>query len=105
MCRFTYRGGILADAMEAGRAPRYRIVVRGELGERFAYLFTGMHMERSEGTTILTGIVRDQAQLHGHIERIQELGLVLQSVERLGDRTAEDHGGGSSSGSGQSPGP
>jgi hypothetical protein len=93
MCPFTYRGGILAHAMEAGRAFRYRIVARGELGERFAYLFTGMHMERSEGTTVLTGIVRDQAQLHGTIERIQELGLDLLSVERLGEVRSEDQGG------------
>jgi hypothetical protein len=86
---FTYRGGILGDVMEAVRGSRYRIVVSGELGGRFAYLFAGMQIERSEGTTVLTGIIRDQAQLHGCIERIQELGLELLSVERLGDASAE----------------
>jgi hypothetical protein len=63
---------------------RYRIVVRGELDPRFAYLFNGMGMERHEGTTVLEGQVRDPAQLHGFIARIQELGLELLSVEQTG---------------------
>jgi hypothetical protein len=32
--------------------------------------------------TILTGMLRDQAQLHGVIEHVEELGLELLSVER-----------------------
>jgi hypothetical protein len=79
--------------MKARGGSRYRIVIRGELSDRFAYLFSGMHMERGEGRTVLTGIVRDQAQLHGSIERIQELGLDLLSVERLGDPTQDPPGG------------
>jgi hypothetical protein len=62
----------------------YRIVVRGELDERFAYLFNGMQMERIEGTTVLSGKVLDQAQLHGFIERIEELGLELLGIEQVG---------------------
>jgi hypothetical protein len=65
------------------RGQRYRLTVRGELSDRFAYLFDGMAMERRDGTTVLTGSMRDQAQLHGCIERIEELGLELLSVERL----------------------
>jgi len=60
----------------------YRLVVRGELDSRFAYLFNGLQMERVEGTTELTGSVIDQAQLHGFIERIEELGLELVRVEQ-----------------------
>ena len=62
----------------------YRIVVRGELDSRFAYLFNGMHMEQVEGTTVLSGEVIDQAQLHGFIERFEELGLELLTVEQTG---------------------
>jgi len=62
---------------------QYRIVVRGELDERFAYLFNDMQMERVEGTTVLSGEVLDQAQLHGFIERIEELGLELLSLEQV----------------------
>jgi len=61
----------------------YRIVVRGELDSRFAYLFNGMQMDQVEGTTTLTGEVIDQAQLHGYIERFEELGLELLSVEQM----------------------
>ena len=69
--------------MEKGAT--YRIVVRGELDSRFAYLFDGMQMERVEGTTVLTGRVIDQAQLHGYIERLEELGLELLTVEQTGE--------------------
>ena len=71
--------------MESGavKGATYKLAVRGELDERFAYLFDGMDMERTRGETVLTGQVKDQAQLHGFIERIQELGLDLLSVEQL----------------------
>lgn len=69
----------------AKRSPSYRLIVRGELGARFAYLFEGMQMERVTGTTVLTGPVRDRAQLHGFIERIEELGLELVSVQQIGE--------------------
>ena len=69
--------------METGAT--YRIVVRGELDSRFAYLFNGMRMECVEGTTVLTGSVLDQAQLHGYIERFEELGLELLNVEQMGE--------------------
>ena len=61
----------------------YQLVVRGELDDRYAYLFEGMHLERTEGTTHISGPVRDQAQLHGLIERIEELGLELVSVQQV----------------------
>ena len=60
----------------------YRLVARGELNARFAFLFHGMHMEPAHGTTVLTGEVIDQAQLHGFIARFEELGLELISVEQ-----------------------
>jgi hypothetical protein len=70
-----------------GRGATYKLAVRGELDDRFAYLFGGMEMERIAGTTVLSGKVIDQAQLHGFIERFQELGLELLSVEQ----TARPH--------------
>jgi hypothetical protein len=44
-----------------------------------------MEIERVGGTTVLSGQVIDQAQLHGFIERIEELGLELLSVEQTGE--------------------
>ena len=65
---------------DRARGRRYRLVLRGELGEPFGFLFEGMQMERVAGTTVLTGQVIDQAHLHGLIQRTQELGLELVSV-------------------------
>jgi len=72
------------------KAATYRIVVRGELDARFAYLFNGLKMERVEGTTVLTGRVLDQAQLHGYIDRFEELGLALLNVEQTSGRGERD---------------
>ena len=67
------------------RAAEYRLVVRGELDDRFAYLFNGLDFERIAGTTVLSGRVIDQAQLHGYIARVEELGLELVSIKQTGE--------------------
>ncbi len=59
---------------------RYRLVLRGELGDSFEVLFDGMQLQRLSGTTLLTGDVTDQAHLLGLIEQAQELGVELVSV-------------------------
>lgn len=46
-----------------------------------------MTLRRTAGTTVISGKVVDQAQLHGLIERIADLGLELLSVERVGEPT------------------
>ena len=61
----------------------YRVVVRSELGERYASAFEGMRMETRDGQTILTGEVKDQPHLFGILERLNGLGLELLSVEAL----------------------
>ncbi len=58
----------------------YRLVLRGELGDSFGILFDGMQLQRFAGMTVLTGDITDQVQLVGLIERIQELGVELVSV-------------------------
>jgi len=58
----------------------YSLVLRGELGDSFGVLFDGMQLQRLAGTTVLTGDVTDQAHLLGLIERVQELGVELVSV-------------------------
>ena len=59
---------------------RYRLVLRGELGDSFGVLFDGMRLQRLSGTTVLTGDVTDQAHLLGLISRAQDLGVELVSV-------------------------
>ena len=77
--------------MDSDRAQgrRYRLVLRGELGEPFGFLFEGMQMDRVAGTTVLTGRVIDQAHLHGLIQRTQELGLELISIGPMDEEPDE----------------
>ena len=58
----------------------YRIVVRGELSQRYTPAFEGMTLATGEGQTAITGPVTDQAHLHGLLNRVSDLGLDLLSV-------------------------
>lgn len=58
----------------------YRIVVRGELSQRYVPAFEGMTLAIRGGQTAITGPVVDQAQLHGILNRVGDLGLELVSV-------------------------
>ena len=69
--------------MHQGAGRVYRIVLRGELSERYAAAFEEMEMETKGGQTVLTGEVVDQVQLHGIIDRIGGLGIELVSVQSL----------------------
>ena len=66
----------------------YRIVVRGELSERYAGAFEGMEMEAEGGRTILTGEIVDEPHLHGILDRVGSLGLKLLSVESFPAETS-----------------
>jgi hypothetical protein len=68
---------------------RYQIVVVGELSRRFAAAFDGMTMCCAGDRTAITGMVVDQSQLHGLLDRVGELGLELVSVNAVGE---EDKG-------------
>jgi hypothetical protein len=59
----------------------YRIVVRAEIGERFAAAFEGMEVRPEDGQTIISGEVIDQSHLHGILDRIHAFGLELVSVQ------------------------
>jgi hypothetical protein len=60
---------------------RIRITVRGRLSQRLARAFDGLALVPQAGATELAGEVADQAQLHGVLTRIRDLGLELQSVD------------------------
>jgi hypothetical protein len=62
-----------------GGVTTYRIVVEGELSDRFASTFAGMHLERGVGETFLTGEILDQAQLQGLLAHVSDLGLAIRS--------------------------
>lgn len=64
-----------------------RITVRGQLSGRLASTFEGMTLLRRDRATELVGQISDQAQLHGLLSRIRDLGLELESVTTsAGDR-------------------
>jgi len=71
--------------MRRGTGRFYRIVVRSELSDTYAVAFEGMEMEAKGGDTVLKGMIIDQPQLYGILDRINGLGLVLLSVETLPD--------------------
>jgi hypothetical protein len=61
----------------------YEIRVRGRVSRALLDSFEGMSSELEPVETILHGPVRDQAELHGLIDRIHALGLELVEVRRL----------------------
>jgi len=62
---------------------RYEIRIEGHLDARWADRFDGLTFtHESDGTTILSGPVIDQAALHGLLKRVRDLGMPLLSVIR-----------------------
>jgi hypothetical protein len=59
---------------------RYRVVVRGRLGEHLRSAFPQLELESHAGETSLSGSFADQAQLHGLLDRLRDLGIQLVSV-------------------------
>jgi hypothetical protein len=65
-------------------AGRYEIRIKGRLDAHWAAWFDGLSISQdSDGTTVISGPVADQAALHGVIQRVRDLGLPLVSVTRL----------------------
>jgi hypothetical protein len=59
----------------------YQLQVREYLDDDLALWFSPFQMShKTDGTTILTGTVRDQAELHGLLIKIRDLNLTLLSV-------------------------
>ena len=65
---------------------RYKLVVRGELSERFAPEFEGMDLRAEGGRTVLVGEIIDQSHLYGILDRLGDFGLELVSVAALSER-------------------
>jgi hypothetical protein len=61
----------------------YRVVVEGELSNRIA--FEGMTLTHQDGNTVLTGYIRDQAELQGLLRRVSDLGLTLLEAIAIDD--------------------
>ena len=69
------------DRPEAGR---YEIRLTGHLDAHWTAWFDGMTVSHeTDGTTVISGQVADQAALHGLLQRVRDLGLPLVSVRRV----------------------
>ena len=66
-------------------AGRYEIRVKGHLASRWSAWFDGLSLTRErDGTTLIEGLVVDQAALHGLLQKVRDTGLPLVSVEYVG---------------------
>jgi hypothetical protein len=64
---------------------RYDIRLKGHLDARWAERFDGLSFSHeSDGTTLLSGLVVDQAALYGLLRQVRDLGLPLLSVIHVG---------------------
>ena len=62
----------------------YEIRINGHLDARWATWFEGMTLTAdADGTTVVRGVLADQAALHGVLQRLRDAGLPLISIVQL----------------------
>jgi hypothetical protein len=62
----------------------YRLRVAGHLDRHWAGWFGDLALtHEADGTTSLTGFVADQAELHGLLTRVRDLGVSLVSLAMI----------------------
>ncbi|WP_214404083.1 hypothetical protein [Pseudonocardia lacus] len=63
----------------------YRLRIAGHLDDHWSAWFGGLTLTyEGDGTTALSGAVADQAELHGLLAKVRDLGVTLISVEAVG---------------------
>ena len=69
----------------------YEIRLKGHLEARWLKWFDGLAITLDEnGNTLLSGLVADQAALHGLLKKVRDVGLPLLSVNSVEPDTKED---------------
>jgi hypothetical protein len=66
-------------------AANYEIRLKGRLSDRVTEIFEDFSSSLEPAETVIRGPIRDQAELHGVLRRIQSLGLELVELRRLPD--------------------
>jgi hypothetical protein len=72
-------------------AHNYCLVVKGELGPRYASAFEDMTIRAHDGVTEITGEIIDPSHLQGLITRVTSLGLILHSITPLEQADSHTH--------------
>ena len=74
----------MANGRAFDRPSKYQIRVKGTLDGRWSAHFDGLTItsgaDADDDETVLSGLVADQAALHGVLRRLYSLGLPLISV-------------------------
>ena len=75
---------MMSEISTANEAGRYEIRLEGHLDNRWSAWFDGLTLTtRSDGTTVIHGLVIDQSALHGLLQKVRDVGLPLVSVTRV----------------------
>jgi hypothetical protein len=61
----------------------YQIAVRGEFGDLLTAAFADLSVAADGANTVLTGAIRDQAELFGLLDRLRDLGLHVVGVNEV----------------------
>lgn len=84
----------LQSIADPGGTQVYQIKVKGHLGLEWADWFEGFAITlESDGDTLLTGPIVDQAALFGLIRKVRDLGIPLVSVNCVQTGPADTTGG------------
>lgn len=68
----------------------YQIHIEGHLDPIWRTRFEQMTLSYEDnGTTALTGEIKDQAMLHGILRQVRDLGLTLIAIKQLEDDTPD----------------
>ena len=63
------------------RSTTYQLRIAGHLDRQWSSWFGGLELtHEDDGTTSLRGVVADQAELHGLLAKVRDLGTNLISV-------------------------
>ena len=69
---------------------QYQIQIKGNLDQKWTTWFDGFTISNQNGNSTLTGMVPDQAALHGLISKIRDLGLPLTRIEEIDLKNKEN---------------
>jgi len=74
-----------SQSNDANQPTVCQIRIKGHLGRQWTEWFGGLTIVLEEdGNTLLTGLLVDQAALHGILKKVRDLGMPLLSVNFVG---------------------